>query len=270
MAAMGLSAAGGLEIHNARLSQHNKRYTDFLYARRQRDGMLYRDCQRQVNLDRNVFAACMVACGDADAMVSGVTRNSFDVLDEVSRVIEVKPGCVMFGLTILLGRERPLLLADTLVHETPSPTQLADIATEAAAKAREFGLVPRVALLSYANFGNPTGPDCERVRQAVAVLDERRPGFEYDGEMSPDVALDTRLMQQLYPFCRLGGAANILVMPGLNSANITAKLLPHLGGGTVVGPLLMGLDRPVQIVNIGATVSDLVNLAALSAHDAIR
>jgi malate dehydrogenase (oxaloacetate-decarboxylating)(NADP+) len=270
MAAMGLTARDLLEIHNARLSQDNKRYTEFLYARQQRHGMLYRDCQRQVNLDRNVFAACMVACGDADAMVSGVTRNSFDVLDEVTRVIEVTPGSVMFGLTILLGRERPLLLADTLVHETPSPAQLADIAMQAAAKAREIGLAPRVALLSYANFGNPTGPDCERVRQAVALLDERRPNFEYDGEMSPDVALDARLMRQLYPFCRLGGAANILVMPGLNSANITAKLLPHLGGGTVVGPLLMGLSHPVQIVNIGATVSDLVNLAALSAHDAIR
>ncbi len=270
MAAMGLTARDLLEIHNARLSQDNKRYTEFLYARQQRHGMLYRDCQRQVNLDRNVFAACMVACGDADAMVSGVTRNSFDVLDEVTRVIEVTPGSVMFGLTILLGRERPLLLADTLVHETPSPAQLADIAMQAAAKAREIGLVPRVALLSYANFGNPTGPDCERVREAVSLLDQRRPDFEYDGEMSPDVALDARLMRQLYPFCRLGGAANILVMPGLNSANITAKLLPHLGGGTVVGPLLMGLSRPVQIVNIGATVSDLVNLAALSAHDAIR
>jgi malate dehydrogenase (oxaloacetate-decarboxylating)(NADP+) len=270
MAAMGLTARDLLEIHNARLSQDNKRYTDFLYGRQQRYGMLYRDCQRQVNLDRNVFAACMVACGDADAMVSGVTRNSFDVLDEVTRVIEVTPGSVMFGLTILLGRERPLLLADTLVHETPTPAQLADIAMQAAAKAREIGLVPRVALLSYANFGNPTGPDCERVRQAVGLLDQRRPGFEYDGEMSPDVALDARLMRQLYPFCRLGGAANILIMPGLNSANITAKLLPHLGGGTVVGPLLMGLSHPVQIVNIGATVSDLVNLAALSAHDAIR
>jgi malate dehydrogenase (oxaloacetate-decarboxylating)(NADP+) len=270
MATMGLASADRLEIHNARLSHDNKRYTDFLYARRQRHGMLYRDCQRQVNQDRNVFAACMVACGDADAMVSGVTRNSFDVLDEISRVIEVKAGSVVFGLTILLGRERPLLLADTLVHETPSPAQLADIVSEAAAKAREFGLVPRVALLSYANFGNPTGPDCERVRQAVKLLDQRRPDFEYDGEMSPDVALDARLMRQLYPFCRLGEAANILVMPGLNSANITAKLLPHLGGGTVVGPLLMGLDRPVQIVNIGATVSDLVNLAALSAHDAIH
>jgi malate dehydrogenase (oxaloacetate-decarboxylating)(NADP+) len=270
MAAMGLASRGPIEIHNARLSQANRRYTDFLYARRQRHGMLYRDCQRQVNQDRNVFAACMVACGDADAMVSGVTRNSFDVLDEVTRVIEVGADSVVFGMTILLGGERPLLLADTLVHETPSPAQLAEIAFQAAAKAREFGLEPRVALLSYANFGNPIGPDCERVRRAVALLDERRPDFEYDGEMSPDVALDARLMRQLYPFCRLADAANILVMPGLNSANITAKLLPHLGGGTVVGPLLIGLSHPVQIVNTGATVSDLVNLAALAAHDAIR
>jgi malate dehydrogenase (oxaloacetate-decarboxylating)(NADP+) len=211
----------------------------------------------------------MVACGDADAMVSGLTRNSFDVLDQVTRVIEVKPDGVMFGMTILLGREHPLLLADTLVHETPSPQQLAEIAVQAAAKAREFGLPPRVAFLSHANFGNPTGPDSGRVRAAVALLDGRRPDFEYDGEMSPEVALDARLMRQLFPFCRLAEAANILVMPSLNAANITAKLLPHLGGGTVVGPLLIGLARPVQIVSTGATVSDLVNLGALAAHDAI-
>jgi malate dehydrogenase (oxaloacetate-decarboxylating)(NADP+) len=175
----------------------------------------------------------------------------------------------MFGLTILLAREHTVLVADTLVHENPTAAQLADIAVGAAAKARELGLDPRVALLSYSSFGNPPGPHAERVREAVALLDERNAGFEYDGEMSADVALDHRLMQQLYPFCRLSGPANILVMPDLHSANITAKLLPHLGGGTVVGPLLIGLARPVQIVNIGATVSDLVNLAALAAHDAI-
>jgi malate dehydrogenase (oxaloacetate-decarboxylating)(NADP+) len=269
MAAIGLSAPAPLEIHNARLSHRNQHYTEFLYARLQRHGLLYRDCQRLVNQDRNVFAACMVACGDADAMVTGLTRNSFDVLDEVSRVIDVKPGSQMFGLTILLARERTVLLADTLVHERPEAAQLADIAVEAAAKARELGLDPRVALLSYSNFGNPIGPHAERAREAVALLDRRDPGFEYDGEMSADVALDHRLMHQLYPFCRLSGPANILVMPDLHSANISAKLLPHLGGGTVVGPLLIGLARPVQIVNIGATVSDLVNLAALAAHDAI-
>jgi len=270
MAAMGLSSPEGLEIHNARLSHHNKRYTDLLYARQQRQGMLHRDCQRLVNQDRNVFAACMVACADADAMVTGVTRNSFDVLDEVSRVIAVKPDCVLFGLTVLLAREHTVLIADTLVHEVPSSAQLADIAIQAAAKARQLGLEPRVALLSYSNFGNPMGPGVERVREAVALLDQRRIDFEFDGEMSADVALDEGLMRRLYPFCRLSGPANILVMPGLYSANIAAKLLPQLGGGTVVGPLLLGLSHPVQIVNMGATVSDLVNLAALSAHDAIH
>ncbi len=270
METMGLNAPQGLEIHNARLSHDNKRYTDFLYARQQRHGMLYRDCQRMVNQDRNVFAACMVACADADAMVTGVTRNSFDALDEVSRVIAVKSGCELFGLTVLLAQERTVLIADTLVHELPSSAQLADIAVQAAAKAHALGLEPRVALLSYSNFGNPMRKDGQRVRDAVALLDERGVGFEYDGEMSADVALDERLMRQLYPFCRLRGPANILVMPELHSANIAAKLLPRLGGGTVVGPLLLGLSQPVQIVNMGATVSDLVNLAALSAHDAIR
>src|SRR5271163_4918690 len=270
MAAMGLTSPQGLEFHNARLSHHNKRYTDFLYSRQQRQGMLYRDCQRLVNQDRNVFAACMVACADADAMVTGVTRNSFDVLDEVSRVIAVKPDCELFGLTVLLARDHTVLIADTLVHEVPSSAQLADIAIQAAAKAHQLGLEPRVALLSYSNFGNPMGKDVERVREAVALLDQRGVGFEFDGEMSADVALDEGLMRRLYPFCRLTGPANILVMPELHSANIAAKLLPQLGGGTVVGPLLLGLSHPVQIVNMGATVSDLVNLAALSAHDAIH
>ncbi|HEY1798077.1 MAG TPA: NADP-dependent malic enzyme [Stellaceae bacterium] len=270
MANMALNSSEPLEIHNARLSRHNKRYTDLLYARQQRNGMLHRDCQRLVNQDRNVFAACMVACGDADAMVTGVTRNSFDVLDEVKRVVEVDDGSVMCGVTIVLARARTVLLADTLVNENPTPAQLAEIAVLAAAKARSLGLEPRVALLSYSSFGNPGGQQGSRVRQAVELLDKRGADFEYDGEMSADVALDERLMRQLYPFCRLSGPANILVMPDLDSANISAKLLPILGGGTVVGPLLIGLSRPVQIVNIGATVSDLVNLAALAAHDAIR
>ncbi len=270
MAAMGLSSAAPIEIHNARLSTSNQRYTEFLYRRQQRRGMLYRDCQRQVNQDRNVFAACMVVCGDADAMVTGVTRNTFDVLDEVSRVIEMKPGSEMFGLTVLMARAQTVLLADTLVHENPTPAQLADFAVEAAAKARELGLAPRVALLSYSNFGNPMADGGARAREAVAVLDARRVDFEYDGEMSADVALDGGLMRRLYPFCRLSGPANILIMPDLHSGNIATKLLAHLGGGTAIGPLMMGLAHPVQIVNIGATVSDLVNLAALAAHDAIR
>ncbi|MGE5270242.1 MAG: NADP-dependent malic enzyme, partial [Thiohalocapsa sp.] len=229
MAAIGLSASDRLEIHNARLSTRNQHYTDFLYQRLQRHGMLHRDCQRLVNQDRNVFAACMVACGDADGMVTGLTRNSFDVLDDVARVIDLQAGSLMFGLTLLLARQRTVLIADTLVHETPSAAQLAAIAAAAAAKAHEFGLKPRVALLSYSNFGNPLGAHAGRVREAVALLDSQHADFEYDGEMSADVALDHALMRQLYPFCRLSGPANILVMPSLNSANIVAKLLPYLG-----------------------------------------
>ena len=164
-----------------------------------------------------------------------------------------------------------MLLADTLVHENPTAAQLADIAVEAAAKARDLGLEPRVALLSYSNFGNPMADGGARVREAVALLDTRKVDFEYDGEMSADVALDRGLMRRLYPFCRLSGPANILVMPDLHSGNIAAKLLAaswrrHRDRAAA--------DRaspsPVQIVNIGATVSDLVNLAALAAHDAIR
>ncbi len=268
MSAIGLNSLQQLEIHNARLSHRNQDYTDFLYHRRQRKGMLRRDCQRLVNQDRNVFAACMVALGDADAMVTGITRNSFDVLSEVSQVIDVADGSALFGLTVLLAHERTVLIADTLVHETPSPFELADIAKGAAQTARQLGLEPRVALLSYSSFGNPVGLDVERVRNAVALLDTRTVDFEYDGEMSADVALEKRLMDQLYPFCRLKGPANILVMPQLHSANIAAKLLAQLGGGTAIGPLLIGLAHPVQIANTGATVSDLVNLAALAAHDA--
>ncbi|HKW52530.1 MAG TPA: NADP-dependent malic enzyme, partial [Stellaceae bacterium] len=269
--AMGLAAAGDLEIHNARLSQANKTYTDFLYQRLQRCGALYRDCQRMVNQDRNTFAACMVACGDADAMVTGVTRNYFSAVEEVTRVIAAKPGHRICGYALLLSRGRSVFIADTTEHALPGAEELADIATQSARRARQMmGQAPRVALLSYSNFGNPLGEAGRRVRDAVALLDARKVDFEYDGEMSAEVALNGALMRQRYPFCRLSGPANVLIMPGLNSANIASQLLEQLGGGRRVGPLLMGLEKPAQIVEMGATVSDLVNLAALAAHEAIE
>jgi malate dehydrogenase (oxaloacetate-decarboxylating)(NADP+) len=269
MKLMGLVSPGGLEIHNARLSHANKLYTEFLYGRLQRKGALYRDCQRMVNQNRNVFAACMVACGDADALVTGTTRSYAGAYDDISRVIEAKPGSRVFGLTMLLSRDRTVFIADTTVHELPSPEELADIAVQTAEKARQMGHEPRVALLSFSNFGNPMREKAQRVRDAVAMLDRRGVDFEYDGEMGADVALDHALMRELYPFCRLTGAANILIMPALHTANVSAKLLSKLGGGTVIGPLLIGLTKPVQIVELGATVSDLVNMAALAAHDAL-
>lgn len=268
MKQMGLASPEGLEIHNARLSHQNQRYTDFLYKRLQRKGALYRDCQRMVNQNRNVFAACMVACGDADAVVTGTTRSYAASLEDITHAIDAKPGCRAFGLTVLLTRGKTVFVADTTVHELPSPEELADIAVQAAAKARQMGQEPRVALLSFSNFGNPMRERAQRVRDAVALLDKRKVEFEYDGEMGADVALNHTLMRQLYPFCRLSGAANVLIMPALHTANVSAKLLTQLGGGTVIGPLLTGLTHSAQIVELGATVSDLVNMAALAAHDA--
>jgi len=269
MRTIGVTASSGLEIHNARLSNANRSYTDFLYKRLQRKGMLHRDCQRLINQDRNVFAACMVACGDADAMVTGKTRSYAVAFDDIRHVIDPEPDALVFGLTLLLTRGKTVFIADTTVHEEPNGEKIADIAMQAAAKAREFGHEPRVALLSFSNFGNPMREKAQRVRDAVALLDSRRVEFEYDGEMSPDVALNESLRRRLYPFCRLSGPANVLIMPGLHSANLSAKLLTELGGGTVVGPLLIGFSKPVQIVEMGATVSDLVNIAAIAAHEAL-
>jgi malate dehydrogenase (oxaloacetate-decarboxylating)(NADP+) len=267
IAEMGIAGADQLEIHNARLSRFNQKYIEFLYNRLQRKGALQRDCQRMVNQDRNVFAACMVATGDADAMVTGLTRSFGVTVDDITRVIDERPNELLMALTMVIVRGRTVFIADTHVHELPTSEQLADIACQAAAKARSFGHEPRVALMSFSNFGNPMREKAERIRQAVEVLDARDLDFEYDGEMSADVALDPEV-RKLYPFCRLSGPANVLVMPALHSANISYKLLQRFGGGSVIGPILMGLEKPAQIVQMGATVSDLVNAAAIAAHEA--
>ena len=269
MAAIGVQNAEGLEIHNARLSHHNQRYTDFLYERLQRRGVLRRDCQRMVNQDRNIFAACMVELGDADGMVSGLTRSYNVVTEEVRRVIDTKPGRRLFGMSIIIARGHTVLVADTTVHELPTAVELADIAVQTAHEARRLGHEPRVAMLSYSNFGNPMWDTAQRVRDAVSLLDSRTVDFEYDGEMSPDVALNPDL-RDIYPFSRLSGAANVLIFPALHSANISPKLIQALGGGVVIGPILVGLSKPVQIVDMGATATDLVNMAALAAHEAGR
>ena len=257
-----------LEIHNARLSKNNARYVDFLYERLGRLGKLRRDCQRMANQNRNVFAACMVANGEADAMVTGLTRSFGVAYDDIRRVIDPLPKQRVFGMSIMVMRGRSIFIADTSVHELPTAEQLADIAMQAAAEARAMGHEPRVALLSYSNFGNPWHPAAQRIRDAVQLLDLREPDFEYDGEMQANVALNYPLMKDLYPVSRLTGSANVLVMPGLHSANITAKLMQQAGGGTVIGPILIGLSKPAQVVQLGATVNDLVTAAALAAYEA--
>ncbi len=267
---LGFDGMEPFEIHNARLSTRNQDYVDYLYKRLQRKGFLRRDCQRLVNNARNVFAACMVALGDADALVTGLTRNYWGALADIRRAIDPKPDQLVFGLSILVTGGRTVFVADTTVHARPTVDELVHIAEQSAAVARQFGHVPRVGLISFSNFGNPEHDITQHIEKAIEALDQRKPDFEYDGEMSIDVALDYDLMKRLYPFCRLSGPANVLVMPGLHAANAASTLIPALRSGKMIGPLLNGLSKPVQISQMGSSTSDLVNMAALAAHDAIR
>jgi malate dehydrogenase (oxaloacetate-decarboxylating)(NADP+) len=256
----------GIEIINAALSSRNAAYAAYLYERLQRHGYLQRDCQRLVNQDRNSFASCMVALGDADAMVTGVTRNFSVALDDVRRCIDPKPGHRVIGVSLVLARGRTVLVADTAVTEMPDAKDIAEIAVEAARVARALGYEPRLALLAFSTFGHPPGERSERVQEAVRLLDKQRVDFEYDGEMAADVALNMEL-REAYPFCRLSGPANVLIMPAFHSASISTKMLMELGGATVIGPILVGLDRSVQIVPLSANDSQLVNMAALAAYN---
>ncbi len=265
--ASGLDLADkGIEVHNARLSHRNTIYAQFLYEKLQRKGYLLRDCQRLINQDRNYFAAAMVAQGDADAMVTGVTRNFSIALEEVRRVIDDKPGHRVVGVSIIISHGRPVLVADTSITEMPDAEDLAEIAIEAAGVARRLGYEPRVALLAFSNFGHPVGERTLRVQEAVRILDSRRVDFEYDGEMGADVALNKELMAA-YPFCRLTDTANVLVMPAFHSAAISTRMLQELGGAMVLGPLIVGLEKPVQIVSLASKDSDIVNMAALASFN---
>jgi malate dehydrogenase (oxaloacetate-decarboxylating)(NADP+) len=262
----GIELKSGIEVMNARLSTRRDAYSDYLYARLQRKGYLHRDCVRLVNTDRNHFAACMVALGDADALVTGVTRSYSSVMEDIRRCIDPKPGHRVIGVSIAICRGRTVIIADTAVHDMPNSEEIADIAQEAAGVARRLGFEPRVALLAYSTFGNPSGERAEKVRDAVNILHTRRVDFEYDGEMGADVALNANVMAA-YPFCRLSGPANVLVMPARHSAAISTKMLQELGGSTVLGPLLVGFDRPVQILSISARDADIANMAALAAYN---
>jgi malate dehydrogenase (oxaloacetate-decarboxylating)(NADP+) len=261
---LGIELEGGIEIVNAALSQRNAAYAAYLYERLQRRGYLQRDCQRLVNQDRNHFAACMVALNDADAMVTGVTRNFSVALDDVRRCIDAKPGHRVIGASLVLARGRAVLVADTAVTEMPDAEDIAEIAIEAAGVARRLGYEPRLALLAFSTFGHPPGERSARVQEAVRILDQRRVDFQYDGDMAADVALNMEL-REAYPFCRLSGPANVLVMPAFHSASISTKMLQQLGGAMVIGPILVGLDRSVQIVPLSANDAQLVNMAALAA-----
>ena len=265
---LGFDAAEfNVEIVNARLSHRNGAYVDHLYRRLQREGFLRRDVQRLINQDRNSFASAMVAVGDADAMVTGVTRNFDQCLEEVCRVIDPKAGGRMIGLSALLARGRTIFVADTSICELPSAEDLVEIACEAATAVRRLGHTPRVAFLSYSSFGHPLGEQPQRIRQAVELLDRRGADFEYEGEMPPDVALDRTLWER-YPFQRLSEPANVLIMPAIHSAAISTTLVQALSDVALVGPILVGLSRPVQVCRLGDSVSRILTMATLAAFEA--
>jgi malate dehydrogenase (oxaloacetate-decarboxylating)(NADP+) len=268
MRAVGLDPAEAkLEILNARLSHRNGAYVDHLYERLQRIGYLRRDVQRLINQDRNAFGASMVALGDADGMVTGVTRAFDQVLEEVLQVVDPADGGRIIGMSVVLAKGRTLFIADTSITEMPEAEDLVEIAQEAARAVRILGYEPRVAFMSYSTFGNPMGLRSDKVREAVAMLDEiDGVDFEYEGEMPPELALEPEARGN-YPFMRLTGPANVLIMPAVHSAAISTQLIQSLGGATVIGPILLGLDRAVQICPLSASVSKILQMATVCAYE---
>ncbi|WP_240007902.1 NADP-dependent malic enzyme [Pseudaquidulcibacter saccharophilus] len=264
---LGIDPNYEIAIHNAKLSDKNLEYTEFLYKRLQRNGYLLRDCQRMVNNDRNIFGACMLAMGDADGLVTGVTRTGTQSLNEVKRAIDVNRKQRAIGVSMLIAKNRTLFIADTSVCEMPEAEDLAQIAVQAAGVAKRLGYTPRVAFLAFSTFGRPMGERSAKCRDAVAILDGRDDiDFEYEGEMSPEVALEED-GRKLYPFSRLTGPANVLVMPAIHSAHIATKLVEVLGEAMVLGPMIAGLKASVQICPLGAPVSEIVMAATLAAYN---
>ncbi|MEL7217339.1 MAG: phosphate acyltransferase, partial [Pseudomonadota bacterium] len=260
---LSVSDPGSFEIQNSADSEHVPAMVDYLYKRLQRRGYTERDVRRMVNQERNVFAALLVALGHGDGVISGLTRTFAQTAKEINRVLDPKPGALPFGIHMMIGKNHTTFLADTTINERPSAEELAHIAKETAAVARRMGHEPRVAFLSYSTFGNPSGQWLANIREAVSILDKEDPGFEYEGEMAPDAALNEKVME-LYPFTRLSAPANVLIMPGLQSANLSAKILRELGGNATIGPMLIGMEKPVQIVPMTAIAPDVLTLAVLA------
>jgi malate dehydrogenase (oxaloacetate-decarboxylating)(NADP+) len=258
-----------LEIRVPHSAEEAAPYIEALYKRVQRRGALHRDAVRMVTNDRNIYAASMLKADDADAMVTGVTRNYANALADVRQVLDPPAGQRPMGMQVIFAKGRVVLIADTSVTEIPTAEQLADIAMQAAATAKRFGLTPRLALLASSTFGFPRSERSERIIEAVQILENRGVDFEYDGEMAVDVALDKDKLA-LYPFARITETANVLIMPAIHSASISTKLLQQMGGASVMGPMLVGLEKSVQIAPLGAKMSEIYNAAVIAAYDINR
>ncbi|HHY02820.1 MAG TPA: NADP-dependent malic enzyme, partial [Paracoccus sp.] len=253
-----------IEVVNAANSPHQSRYHEALYARLQRKGVDREDAGKLANRDRHVFAALMLAHGHGDGLVTGVTRKSAHVLEQIGQVFDVRPQDGAVGVTAVLHKGRIVLMGDTLVHEWPEAEDLALIATRGAQVARSLGMDPRVAFLSFSTFGYPVSERATKMAQAPKVLDAMGADFEYEGEMTVDVALNPEQAAR-YPFSRLTGPANVLVVPARHSASISVKLMQEMAGATVIGPILTGVPKPIQICSTTSTVNDILNMAAIAA-----
>ena len=265
---IGYSENFSIEIVNSKKKEKREKYTNYLFKKLHRDqGLLERDCDRMVRNDRVIWGACMVSCGDADAMVTGNTRRYTQSLQKIKRVIDARPGEIMFGLNMVVSRGRTVFIADTTVHEYPSSNQLAEIAISSARVVRLFGFDPKIAFLSHSTFGQPLTSRTKHIRDAVNILKEKKVNFKFDGDMQPDVALD-EIYKELYPFSDIVGNANVLIMPGQHSAAITYKTMKTLGGAKVIGPLLVGLGQAIEIAPLRSSTSDILNLASVAAYSA--
>ncbi len=253
----------GIEIYNASISDENNKYVDYLYKKLQREGVLRSDCVRMINHDRNIFASSMLACGYGDALITGYTRGYRKSLTDVWKVIKNKKDQTLLGFSMVISKGKTIFIADTACSELSSSQQLVKIAIQTAKKVREMGYEPKVAFLSFSNFGSALKTESQRVKEAVELMDSMKVDFQYDGEMTADVALNMDKMSR-YPFSRLTGPANILICPGLHSASIATKLLEEIGNCTVIGPILDGFEKSVQVVTMRSSINDILNMAAIA------
>ncbi len=265
---IGYSENLDIEIVNSTDKQKRERYANYLFKKLQRkEGLLERDCDRMIRNDRVIWTSCMVSCGDADGAVTGNTRKYATSLEKINKVIDARPGEIMFGLNMIVNRGKTVFIGDTSVHEYPSAMQLAEIAISSARVVRLFGFDPKVAFVSHSTFGQPATGRTKHIRDAVEILQEKKVDFQFDGDMQPDVALNDEY-KELYSFSGIVGNANILIMPGQHSAAISYKMMKELGGAKVIGPLLIGLGQPIEIAPLRSSTSDILNLASVAAYSA--
>ena len=262
---IGLDENYELEVTNSTDKIKREKYAQFLYNRCKREGLLERDCDRLIRNDRVIWGSCMVTCGDADAMVTGNTRRYSETLDKIKNVVDSRPDEILFGLNMMVSKNKTVIIADTTVHEYPSAEQLSKIAISSARVAKLFGFDPKVAFLSHSTFGIPKTQRTKHIRDAVEILQNKKVDFKFDGEMQPDVALNEKY-KELYPFSEIVGDANILIMPAIHSAAISLKLMKTLGGVKIIGPFLVGLGQPIEIAPLRSSTSDILNLASVAAY----